>query len=105
MSKKRCNCINVEIGSYNNSVVLQKPFGSRGLVSIDKCIASEVQMLWEIGIETTGCCCGHNKVDAYIGVIDRDIPIMKRMGYAVAHNRTRPNDEDSFYPKYVSTKP
>ena len=29
------------------------------LVSIDKCLLHEITHLWEIGIKTTGCCCGH----------------------------------------------
>ena len=30
-------------------------------ISVDRCIADQIKMLWEYGIETTGCCCGHGK--------------------------------------------
>lgn len=107
--KIKCNCINIEIGSYHNQVeVVDLPNqmidyrAKQGLpfsVCIDACIVDEVKELWDKGITTTGCCCGHNKVDGYIGVIDSDIPKMKNMGYKVQYNELRPNDEDSFIPK------
>ena len=28
-------------------------------VSVDACIAAEIEALWEAGIWTRGCCCGH----------------------------------------------
>ena len=30
-------------------------------VSIDECIVPQIQALWEAGIQTLGCCCGHGK--------------------------------------------
>ena len=71
------------------------------LVSIDKCLLPEVLKLWEMGIKTTGCCCGHGKTAAYIGVDFDDIQRMKDLGYKVYYNEYRPNDEDSFIPKTV----
>lgn len=94
-----CDCKDVEMGSYSNSYSIQKPFGRKNYVNIDKCLMREVLDLWEMGIETTGCCCGHNKVEGYIGVEDEFIPKMKELGYEVHHNACRPNDEDSFKPK------
>lgn len=71
-------------------------------VAIDKCLLPEVVSLWEKGIKTTGCCCGHGKKDkAFIGVSFDDIPHMKELGYAVRKNSCRPEDEDSFIPKTV----
>lgn len=105
-----CDCVNVEIGSYANQVELPRPqhmMGDRDslqewTICIDKCLVDEIKALWAAGIWTTGCCCGHNKLNGYIGVINDDIPIMKAMGYVVAPNDSRPQpcfDEDSFYPK------
>ena len=68
-------------------------------VSIDKCLLPEILKLWEMGIKTTGCCCGHGKQGAFIGVDCDDIQKMKDLGYEVYHNECRPNDEDSFVPK------
>lgn len=69
-------------------------------VCIDKCLLPEILFLWENGIKTTGCCCGHGKRDmAFIGVIESDIPKMKALGYKVWFNDCRPGDEDSFVPQ------
>lgn len=63
-------------------------------VWIDKCLLPEILKLWEMGIKTTGCCCGHgHKSKAFIGVQDEYIPKMKELGYKVGFN------EDSFIPK------
>jgi len=105
-----CDCKNVKIGSYDNQIELKIPNNikleynnpkkeKRETVCIDKCLVDEIKYLWNIGIRTTGCCCGHNIQQGYIGVIDKDISQMKNLGYTVAHNTCRPNDEDSFVPK------
>ena len=70
-------------------------------VSIDKCLLPEILELWEMGIKTTGCCCGHGKLEPFIGVDFDDIQKMKDLGYEVYYNEHRPNDEDSFIPKTV----
>lgn len=70
-------------------------------VSIDKCLLPEILELWEMGIKTTGCCCGHGKLEPFIGVDFDDIQRMKDLGYKVYCNAHRPNDEDSFIPKTV----
>jgi len=54
-----------------------------------------------LGITTTGCCCGHNKLYGFIGVVDEDIEEMIGLGYEVAFNPSRPNDKDSFLPKSI----
>lgn len=71
------------------------------VVSIDKCLLPEILELWEMGIKTTGCCCGHGKHGAFIGVDFDDIQKMKDLGYEVYYNECRPDDEDSFIPKTV----
>jgi len=63
-----CNCKNIEMGSYDNSYAIQKPFGRKNFINVDKCIIREILDLWEAGIETAGCCCGHNKVKPMINV-------------------------------------
>ena len=97
-----CNCINVEVGSYNNQIWVHSPahMPKDNGYCLDLCIAEEIMSLWRIGITTTGCCCGHSKSTGYIGVIDQDIPKMKSLGYSVQTNPLRPNDEDSFIPKF-----
>jgi len=99
-----CDCINVAIGSYDNQVQVIRPnhmmVDNRILdICLDRCIADEVIQLWKIGISTTGCCCGHNIKQGYIGVEFEDITKMKKIGYKVHYNKCRPKDEDSFIPK------
>lgn len=45
------------------------------------CIADEVESLWNAGIRTTGCCCGHGKYLGFIQVVDEDIEKMNKLGY------------------------
>ena len=92
-----CNCVNIKMGSYDNQVILKMP--NDELMGIDKCIAEEIKYLWSLGIRTTGCCCGHNIQEGYIGVIDKDIEFMKKGGYKVHFNDNRLGAEDSFIPK------
>ena len=70
------------------------------MVAIDKCLLPEILSLWEKGIKTTGCCCGHGDPSmAFIGVKDEYIQKMKGMGYFVQFNECRPGAEDSFVPR------
>lgn len=103
-----CDCKNIEFGSYGNQIALPYPphiKKGNGWAAIDRCLLSEILELWFTGITTTGCCCGHNKQAPFIGVIDRDIPEMKRLGYKVQHNPMRPGDEDTFTAKTVDVAP
>ena len=93
--ERMCKCENVEIGSYSNQITLHFPWSGEPM-GIDRCIAKEVAKLWNKGIKTTGCCCGHGKTEAYIGVVDEDIQKMKDMGYEVQYNFLAPDSEDSF---------
>lgn len=36
------------------------PNTERPRVSVDSCIADVIERLWEAGVKTGGCCCGHN---------------------------------------------
>lgn len=108
-NKYACDCVDIEIGSYDNQVVLPRPPhmpSTRGVdtICVDACLKDEILHLWSIGITTTGCCCGHNKLEPFIGVDDKDIQRMKDMGYIVHPNNCRPGDEDQFYPKSLEAK-
>lgn len=108
MKKIKCKCVNVQLGTYANSVALFPPADlgiTRVPVTVDRCIAEEVQHLWSLGITTTGNCCGHNITTPYIGVTEECIPIMQQLGYTTAFNAVRPNDRDSFIPKCLMPKP
>ena len=103
MIKNKCKDV---IGTGNCSYAIYLPwkvsFNGRKIkcVAIDKCLLPEILQLWEQGIKTTGCCCGHGNFKmAYIGVKFEDIQKMKDLGYEVYFNHLRPKDEDSFIPK------
>lgn len=71
-------------------------------VSIDACLFVEIQGLWALGIETTGCCCGHNgKAPAYIGVSESFCEKMKNLGYSRQHNPMPEGDKNIFVPKTI----
>lgn len=76
---------------YAQKVLLELPAGSErtrriaaGLssqVAIDPCIADQIKALWILGIETLGCCCGHNKLPAFVDVQKEDFELMHSMGF------------------------
>lgn len=68
-------------------------------LNIDECIANEIQELWNYGIHTKGCCCGHGKDTGFIQVERTDIKHMLDLGYEWY---IYPNDNsrfDAFIPK------
>ena len=75
-------------------------------VRVDRCIANEILSLWEKGIRTMGCCCGHGRELGFIQVMDEDIDKMLQLGYV---NYIYPNDfggekrKDAFIPKNIWT--
>ena len=98
-------CADIGFGTYDCAYNIMPPFrcgfgNEFKYIAVDKCLIKEIIDLWEQGIRTTGCCCGHgDKSKAYIGVVFEDIPKMKALGYEVFYNSCRPDDEDSFIPK------
>lgn len=70
-------------------------------LAIDICVVDEIKTLWNAGIVTTGCCCGHNTKPPYVGVVDNNIRDMKILWYEVQWNPTpsRRDDKDTFYLK------
>lgn len=104
------NCEDIRFGTYDCAYNIMLPWltvdpcnpndpPKPHTVAIDKCLLPEILKLWEMGIKTTGCCCGHGKEEAFIGVLPEYIPRMKELGYRVHCNSCRPDDEDSFVPK------
>lgn len=104
-----CGCKDIELGSYKNQSALARPAHmlDRGegttskTICVDNCLVAEVLQLWSLGIRTTGCCCGHNKLDGFIGVIEEDIGRVMHLGYEPRLNETDPLRHDSFHPLSV----
>ena len=63
-----CFSYNKQTGTVPN-VVARNPFTGFD-VSLDACIAEEVQGLWKAGIRTVGSCCGHGRMMKTILVAD-----------------------------------
>ena len=104
------NCKDISFGTYDCAYNIDLPWLTKDPCSpdkaprvytaaIDKCLLPEILRLWEMGIKTTGCCCGHGKQPPFIGVKPEYISKMKELGYKVHPNPCRPGDEDSFVPK------
>ena len=87
------------LGIYKCCYVIQLPWtltdGTVKSVCVDKCLLPEILTLWENGIRTTGCCCGHGQ-KAYIGVEPVFIDQMIALGYTIQFNVSRPGDYDTF---------
>lgn len=77
---------------YPRQVVLQLPEWSKArarrlqerlppTVSIDGCIKHMILELWDKGIETTGCCCGHNFMPGWVSVEPDCFEAMFALGY------------------------
>ena len=111
-----CKCINVEIQSYDNQTVLEYPewFESSKEIrsaGIDNCLLEEIKSLWKSGIQTVESCCGHNKAEGYISVLERDAGHMLRLGYELYQSNFRNESGwnehgfriDTFKPKSIST--
>lgn len=74
-----CNCVNVEMGSYDAQVVVVTPQGKQA--GIDICVLPEVFALWKRGIQTIESCCGHGREHGYIAVIPAHESDMEALGY------------------------
>lgn len=95
-----CNCVNIDFGSEENFAqqitcdipdhmerykIARLQAGLTDKICIDPCIVEEIKQLWELGIETHGCCCGHNKAESFVNVHEKDIEKMIELGYKQNH--------------------
>jgi len=105
-----CDCKPDEkVNTYKNQVTIPKidmpnhmqQYIVRDAVCLDRCLLWEIFKLWSYGITTTGCCCGHNVENGFIGVIDSDVPVMFRLGYARRYNPNHDGIQADFYPKSI----
>lgn len=109
-----CSCVNIEIQSYGNQTILEYPdwFESSKRVrsaGIDNCILEEIKSLWAFGIQTTESCCGHNKTQGYISVLEKPhfINMMKGLGYEPYQSNFRNEsgwDENGYRPDTFKPK-
>ena len=57
--------------------------GNPPTVYIDNCIVEAIKLLWDKGIETNGCCCGHGYMSAWVSVDPCDYVAMYELGYTL----------------------
>jgi hypothetical protein len=81
-----------QLYTYGRQTVLELPAwsharkrrlqeGNPPTVCVDNCIVEAIRQLWDRGIETTGCCCGHNFERGWVNVHPDDYPAMFELGY------------------------
>lgn len=69
--------------------------------AVDSCLFVEVNKLVEQGVKTIGCCCGHEKKEAYIQVAPEYIESMKKLDYEQLPLDEAGNGQWCFKPKTV----
>ncbi len=70
-------------------------------IAVDKCMLPEILNLWEAGIKTTGCCCGHGREAPFISVAPEFVERLESAGYVHAVNMTNPDDNTCFFPMAI----
>jgi len=55
----------------------------RRRVAVDACIAAEIEWMNDLGVHTTGCCCGHGKGDSWATIYPHSIQRARELGYTV----------------------
>lgn len=101
--KNNCDCIDIEVGSFDNQVEITHPNLSHPIM-VDKCIAEEIKDLLDKGIKTIGSCCGHNTTIPSIIVAPESVKQMEKLGYIHGFNPCIPRGYGSdlmFFPKSV----
>lgn len=92
-------CTDISFASYNCAYNIMPPWVDK-YVAIDKCLMREILDLWEMGIKTTGCCCGHGRNGMqFIGVEEEYALQMHNMGYKDSYNPHNPTSLTTFIPK------
>lgn len=75
------NCKKTILTTPKNFIPYNSCEGFKEQVTVDACLAEEIKDLWNKGVVTCGCCCGHGRSLGWIGVDDSSIPIMESLGY------------------------
>jgi len=93
---KASSCREIEYGSYLCYVNVP---GYE--IFCDKCLATEIKILNDMGIKTIGCCCGHQKHPGYIQVVPEHTEKMETLGYKRMLLDKNGNGQWCFEPKSI----
>lgn len=75
------NCRKKLLYPPENFIPYNSSKGYKTEIPVDDCISEEIKDLWNKGIKTAGCCCGHGISLGYIQVTDDCIEAMEQLGY------------------------
>ena len=67
-------------------------------VSLDRCLANQIISLWNAGIKTYGCCCGHGENAGWINVAPEDFEKAIELGWK-EHDLHGSNRKDTVFAK------
>lgn len=95
MKRYTCTCDPTkynDLYAYSRQIVIDLPVWTIAVkerlrmnytpnVCIDSCIVDAIKELWSKGVETTGCCCGHNIMPAWVSVHPGFYEKMFELGY------------------------
>ena len=81
MEYKMYDCKAVKLVPPSNFIKMNCGSGYKNEVVVDECLSEEIKWLWENGIRTTGCCCGHGCDLGFIQVDKQDVEKMEKLGY------------------------
>ena len=68
-------------------------------ISMDRCLAGQIIDLWEAGIRTYGCCCGHGKYKGWINTGPEDFEKAIALGYKHYIYENAPDRKDTVFAK------
>ncbi len=81
--------------------------GYKESIMVDECLSAEIVDLWNNGVQTLGCCCGHGRELGFIQVELSCVEKMKELGYVhyIYPDRFGDNERlDAFIPKTYGHK-
>lgn len=105
MSQGIKKCKDIDVQRYEHGVGLTLPYKSKYQqqgATVDKCLVDEIVDLWyNKHIHTLGCCCGHDKQQAYIQVEPEYCQQMLDLGYVQLPADEHGNGQWCFKPKTI----
>ena len=75
------NCEKVVLYPPENFIPCNYVDGYKDSILVDRCLANEIEYLWNQGIVTRGCCCGHGRELGFINVSKESVGKMLDLGY------------------------
>lgn len=68
-------------------------------ICVDRCMAGQIISLWEAGIRTYGCCCGHGEKVGFINLAPEDFAKAIELGWEEHEQHAHHDRKDTVFPK------